>query len=118
LVNLDISSNPLDSLAGLGPIATLEELWASNCKLESFEDIERELVDKKELTTVYFEGNPLQKRQMALYRNKVKLALPRIRQVDASECFLLPWSLSARSSLPSHLRSFAVLDHGRTLAWH
>ena len=37
------------------------------------------------LTTVYFEGNPLERRQRALYRGKVRLALPNIRQIDASE---------------------------------
>ena len=60
-------------------------MWASDCQIESFEEIERELADKKELTTVYFEGNPLQKRGRAVYRNKVRLALPQVRQIDASE---------------------------------
>ena len=46
--------------------------------------MERELADKKELSTVYFEGNPLQTRSPALYRNKVHLALPQIQQIDAS----------------------------------
>lgn len=41
----------------------------------------------KDLNTVYFEGNPLEKKQRALYRNKVKLALPNIRQIDASKSF-------------------------------
>jgi hypothetical protein len=34
---------------------------------------------------VYFEGNPLQTRAPALYRNKVRLALPQIMQIDASK---------------------------------
>jgi hypothetical protein len=38
---------------------------------------------------VYFEGTPLQLRQPALYRNKVRLSLPQISQIDASECFPL-----------------------------
>jgi protein phosphatase 1 regulatory subunit 7 len=38
---------------------------------------------------VYFEGTPLQLRQPALYRNKVRLSLPQISQIDASECFSL-----------------------------
>lgn len=65
----------------------LEELWASNCELTSFEEIEAVLADKKELTTVYFEGNPLQKKAPALYRNKVRLALQQVKQIDASKWY-------------------------------
>lgn len=43
------------------------------------------LGDKKKLTTVYFEGNGLQLRAPALYRNKVRLALPQVMQIDASK---------------------------------
>lgn len=46
--------------------------------------MERELKDKENLQTVYFEGNPLQMNGPAVYRNKVKLALPQIVQIDAS----------------------------------
>jgi len=48
--------------------------------------VEAQLKDKEKLETVYFEGNPLQLRQPVLYRNKVRLALPQVRQIDASEC--------------------------------
>jgi protein phosphatase 1 regulatory subunit 7 len=68
----------------LKPLTHLEELWASYCQISDFAEVEAELGDKEELETVYFEGNPLQLRQPALYRNKVKLALPRIKQVDAT----------------------------------
>ena len=81
---IDISSNPISKLEGLEKLDRLEELWASNCKLDSFEEVEQQLKDKKELNTVYFEGNPLQLRQPVLYRNKVRLALPQIKQIDAS----------------------------------
>ena len=47
--------------------------------------MEGELRDKKKLSTVYFEGNPLQLDNGATYRNKVRLALPQIQQIDASE---------------------------------
>lgn len=63
----------------------LEELWGSNNQLASFEEVERQLRDKEELKTVYFEGNPLQMKAPALYRNKVRLAIPQIMQIDASE---------------------------------
>jgi protein phosphatase 1 regulatory subunit 7 len=55
------------------------------------------LRDKEELETVYFEGNPLQRNQPALYRNKVRLALPQIVQIDASKSFLPSLSFVLKS---------------------
>ena len=63
----------------------LEEFWASSNQLSSFQEVEQELRDKAELETVYFEGNPLQTQGPAVYRNKVRLALPQVQQIDASE---------------------------------
>ncbi|USP77915.1 hypothetical protein yc1106_05189 [Curvularia clavata] len=80
---IDISANPIEHLSGLKSLKHLTEFWASNCKLSDFGEIERELKDKEQLETVYFEGNPLQRSQPALYRNKVKLALPQVVQIDA-----------------------------------
>ena len=84
LAIIDISSNPITSIAGLKPLTELEELWASDCNIDSFVDIEQELRGKSRLTTVYFEGNPIQTMQRPLYRNKVKIALPQVKQVDAT----------------------------------
>lgn len=88
---LEISNNQIKSLKGLGPLKNLEELWASYNQIGDINEVEKELGDKKELTTVYFEGNPLQLRGPAVYRNKVRLALPQVRQIDASKfCFVIP----------------------------
>lgn len=84
---LDISNNPISHLENLSPLTHLEELWASYCQIEDFAEVERELKDKEELTTVYFEGNPLQLKGPAVYRNKVRLALPQLKQIDASKSF-------------------------------
>jgi protein phosphatase 1 regulatory subunit 7 len=46
--------------------------------------VEKQLGDKQNLETVYFEGNLLETRQPVLYRNKVRLALPRVKQIDAT----------------------------------
>lgn len=81
---LDISSNQVTSLAHLAHLRDLEELWASSNELSSFEEIEKELAGTQSLKTVYFEGNPLQTKNPVLYRNKVRLALPQIQQIDAS----------------------------------
>ena len=47
--------------------------------------MERELGAIEALNTVYFEGNPLQTKSPAVYRNKVRLALPQVKQIDASK---------------------------------
>ncbi|RDA95424.1 hypothetical protein CP533_5480 [Ophiocordyceps camponoti-saundersi (nom. inval.)] len=82
---VDISNNQVNSLSGLSSLCELEELWASYNQLADFNDVENVLKDKQNLTTVYFEGNPLQLRNPTLYRNKVRLALPQVSQIDASK---------------------------------
>ncbi|KAI1448575.1 protein phosphatases PP1 regulatory subunit sds22 [Annulohypoxylon stygium] len=84
LTIIDISNNTIKSLEGLGNLKNIEEVWASYNQISDFADIERELADKENLTTVYFEGNPVQLKQPALYRNKVRLALPQVQQIDAT----------------------------------
>ncbi|KAF2144157.1 uncharacterized protein K452DRAFT_296389 [Aplosporella prunicola CBS 121167] len=81
---IDITGNPIEHLTKLDNLKQLEEFWASYCKIADFAEVERELRDKENLETVYFEGNPLQLRQPALYRNKVRLALPQVKQIDAT----------------------------------
>lgn len=82
---LDVSNNTLTSFAGTEHLAALEEVWASYNRVADFADVERCLRDKQHLETVYLEGNPLQLRGPALYRNKVRLALPQVQQIDASK---------------------------------
>jgi protein phosphatase 1 regulatory subunit 7 len=88
---LDISNNQVSSLEGLGPLENLEEFWASYNQIVDLNDVEKHLKNKEQLTTVYFEGNPVQTRAPALYRNKVRLTLPQLKQIDASKSLpLLP----------------------------
>jgi protein phosphatase 1 regulatory subunit 7 len=82
---LDFQSNPISSLEGLENLAKLENVWASNCQVADFREIERALADKESLEEVYFEGNPVQKREPVLYRNKLRLALPQVAKIDACE---------------------------------
>ncbi|OAQ73442.1 protein phosphatase 1 regulatory subunit SDS22 [Pochonia chlamydosporia 170] len=84
LTILDISNNQIGSLKGLEGLSKLEEVWASYNQIGDFGEVEKVLKDKENLTTVYFEGNPLQLRGPALYRNKVRLALPQVSQIDAT----------------------------------
>lgn len=82
---LDVQNNPITSLRGVSSLKHIENLWATSCKLDRFDELEKELGDKKELSEVYFEGNPLQKSNPVLYRNKVRLALPQVSKIDASK---------------------------------
>ncbi|KAL3463366.1 NIF-domain-containing protein [Aspergillus heterothallicus] len=81
---LEFSNNQVSELEHLSHLKDLEELWASNNQLSSFDEVERELKDKENLKTVYFEGNPLQTKGPVVYRNKVRLAIPHIMQIDAT----------------------------------
>ncbi|KAI1422603.1 hypothetical protein F5Y12DRAFT_607090 [Xylaria sp. FL1777] len=89
LTIIDFSNNTVQSFKGTGGLKNLEEIWASSNQILDLADIERELADKKNLKTIYLEGNPLQLRQPALYRNKLRLALPQVQQIDASKLYLL-----------------------------
>jgi len=82
---LDISNNQISSLKGLKHLEDLEEVWASYNQIGDWGEVEEELRHMVKLNTVYFEGNPLQLRGPALYRNKVRLMLPQVMQIDASK---------------------------------
>ena len=82
---LDISRNQIQELKYLRHLSHLEEFWASSNQFSSFEEVETELKDKNELNTVYLEGNPIQLKNAVTYRNKIRLCLPQIKQIDASE---------------------------------
>ena len=82
---LDISNNQITTLENISHLKELEEFWASSNQISDFRQVERELKDKANLETVYFEGNPLQTQSPAVYRNKIRLMLPQVRQIDASK---------------------------------
>lgn len=100
---LEISNNQITNLKALVPLLELEDVWASYNQISEFSDVEQALADKKALTTVYFEGNPLQLKSPALYRNKVKMALPQIQQIDASMCPPSPPNVQSQSYTHSTL---------------
>ncbi|WBW73562.1 serine/threonine protein phosphatase PP1 regulatory subunit Sds22 [Schizosaccharomyces osmophilus] len=81
---LDVSNNYIKHLSHLKGLKNLQEFWASSNEFDSFQEIEDELSGLEKLETVYFEGNPLQKSNPALYRNKVRLCLPNLLQIDAT----------------------------------
>ncbi len=84
LRTLDVSNNRIDHLTHLNHLEHIEEFWASSNLLESFQEIEQQLGKLEGLHTVYFEHNPLQKKAGATYRNKIRLCLKAIKQIDAT----------------------------------
>lgn len=50
--------------------------------LENFGEIEIELADKEHLETAGFDRYPLQRNNETIYWNKVRLALPRVKQIE------------------------------------
>jgi Leucine-rich repeat (LRR) protein len=115
---LDFSNNQVTKLEHLSTLENLEELWASNNQLSNFDEVEKELKDKEKLQTVYFEGNPLQTKGPAVYRNKVRLAIPHIMQIDASK-YSLPCSrLGSGCTDGCSVRENSLITvHGTSMAY-
>ncbi|KAI9496925.1 hypothetical protein BDB00DRAFT_887878 [Zychaea mexicana] len=86
LTTIDIANNRIKHIENMSHLANLEEFWANNNLLEApcFAELTKELGGLKELNTVYLEGNPMQTDSRATYRNKVNLALPQVKQIDAT----------------------------------
>ena len=83
LTTLDIAGNYIDKLENLDQLHKLEELWCNDNHISDWNEI-RNIEHMKNLATVYFERNPIQKN--ADYRRKLKLALPSLSQIDATLC--------------------------------
>ncbi|KAG4305410.1 hypothetical protein PORY_000966 [Pneumocystis oryctolagi] len=81
---LDISNNKIEKLEYINQNENMQELWASYNQLSDFENIEKECKSMRNLVTIYLEGNPLQKMNGTTYRNKIRLILPWIKQIDAT----------------------------------
>lgn len=56
----------------------------NNNKIPDLHALDRELRSITTLETLYLEGNPCQASDMAGYRRKVMLALPQLKQIDAT----------------------------------
>lgn len=84
LLTLDLTRTNLRRLPPLDRSPRLTDLWASYNLLDSFDNIQAGLAHCVHIDTVYFEGNPVQLANPALYRTKIKLALPKsLKKIDA-----------------------------------
>jgi len=57
---------------------------ASGNKIQNLRALDSQLAPLKKLETVYLEGNPCQLNDMTGYRRKIILALPQVKQIDAT----------------------------------
>jgi protein phosphatase 1 regulatory subunit 7 len=53
-------------------------------RIPNLHALERELDKTDSLETIYLEGNPCQRNDEGGYRRKVMLALPQVKQIDAT----------------------------------
>ncbi|CAH2246738.1 phosphatase 1 regulatory subunit 7 [Pelobates cultripes] len=81
LTTLDVASNRIKRIENIRHLTELQEFWMNDNLVENWGDLE-ELSGALALQTVYLERNPLQKD--AQYRRKIMLALPSVRQIDAT----------------------------------
>ncbi|KAG8932183.1 hypothetical protein FRC01_000162 [Tulasnella sp. 417] len=84
LTTLDVGSNRIPKVENISHLKLLEEFWANDNKIPNLHDLDSQLGKTDTLKTIYLEGNPCQKEDMAGYRRKVKLALPQVIQIDAT----------------------------------
>lgn len=81
-----MSGNKITRIEGLQGLNQLEEFWANDNQIDTFQGMEEQLGVKNcpKLETVYLEGNPVQRSEGAAYRRKIILTLPQISQIDAT----------------------------------
>ncbi|WVW84763.1 hypothetical protein I302_106798 [Kwoniella bestiolae CBS 10118] len=84
LKTLDIGNNMIEAIEGISHLTELEEFWASYNKIPNLHSLDSQLRPLPNLETVYLEGNPCQMNDMTGYRRKIILALPQIKQIDAT----------------------------------
>jgi len=78
---VDLSTNGVQSLAGVESLTTLQELWLTSSALSSFEDLHC-LTALPKLTCLYLEHSPIAKDFE--YRIKITQMLPMLQQLDAT----------------------------------
>ncbi|KAG7272484.1 hypothetical protein CRUP_005956 [Coryphaenoides rupestris] len=81
LTTLDIAANRVKKIENISHLTELQEFWMNDNQIENWSDLD-DLKNAKTLETVYLERNPLQKDPQ--YRRKIMLALPSVRQIDAT----------------------------------
>ncbi|KAF8625562.1 hypothetical protein AX15_005326 [Amanita polypyramis BW_CC] len=84
LTTLDVGNNFVQVLENISHLKNLSELWIGNNQISDLRALDTELRSTTTLETLYLEGNPCQISDMAGYRRKIMLALPQLKQIDAT----------------------------------
>ncbi|ORX37337.1 hypothetical protein BD324DRAFT_579925 [Kockovaella imperatae] len=84
LRTLDVGNNMISTIENISHLSALEEFWASYNEIADLRALDTQLAHLEHLETVYLEGNPCQMKDMTGYRRKVILALPQVKQIDAT----------------------------------
>ncbi|KAH9481434.1 Coiled-coil domain-containing protein 174 [Psilocybe cubensis] len=85
LTTLDVGNNFIPAIENISHLKKLEELWMNGNKIPDLSSLEPELRGISTLETLYLEHNPCQKNDMTGYRRKIQLALPQLKQIDATK---------------------------------
>ncbi|CAG7852541.1 Protein phosphatase 1 regulatory subunit SDS22 [Serendipita indica DSM 11827] len=84
LTTLDVGNNMITAVENVSHLSDLQEFWASYNQIADIKTIDKELGGLAKLETVYLEGNPAQRTDMANYRRRLIIALPQLKQIDAT----------------------------------
>ncbi|KAK4053503.1 anaphase-promoting complex subunit Cut9 [Microbotryomycetes sp. JL201] len=83
LTTLDVGNNKIEQVdvEELSALTELEEFWANDNKIAVLPVLSE--TAHPELSTVYLEGNPVQKELAGAYHRKIMLEMPQVKQIDA-----------------------------------
>ncbi|KAF8992844.1 L domain-like protein [Cyathus striatus] len=84
ITTLDVGNNFIPAIENISHLTNLQELWMTGNKISDFTAFDSQLRHITSLTTLYLEGNPCQTNDIAGYRRKIILALPQLKQIDAT----------------------------------
>lgn len=84
LTTLDVGNNQISVIENLSHLKVLQEFWASYNKIADINHLDQQLGENPALDTVYLEGNPAHLQDKVGYRRKVMIALPNLKQIDAT----------------------------------
>ena len=79
---VDLSSNHIQSIAGISACQRLEEVWMTASDLSTFDDLQ-ELSMLPQLNCIYLEHSPISKHTS--YTDRLKAMIPTLTQIDAEE---------------------------------
>ncbi|KAG8821722.1 hypothetical protein FRC17_009742 [Serendipita sp. 399] len=84
LTTLDVGNNQITAVENISHLKDLQEFWASYNQISDIKSLDKELGGLSRLETIYLEGNPAQRTDMANYRRRIMIALPQLKQIDAT----------------------------------